>query len=168
MICRTFAGGSERPDDLPVQVLAIGIRRRQDVRSCSLNNICSMYRGDNMPGEPWSFEVLVSQVGARIRFLRFERGLSLPQIAAKTRYSINKITQVELGQLMLTARMLRRFARALRVQPFDLLNYDPELDDLGYVIEIMRQNPAALRAVKKRIQRAQSALHTDDQAQVNE
>ncbi len=52
------------------------------------------------------------------------------------------------------------------MQPFDLLNHDPHLDDLGYVIEIMRQNPKMVRVVKKRIQRAQSALHNGDRAQV--
>lgn len=110
----------------------------------------------------------MSQVGARIRCLRFECGLSVRELAAKTRYSVNKVTQAELGQLVLTARMLRRFARALKVQPFDLLNHDSELDDLGYVIEMMRQYPRMLRLVKRRIERTQSALHTTSQAQVNE
>lgn len=122
--------------------------------------------GDGMENFPLSFEAFVSQVGARIRVLRFERGLSLRTLAAKTRYSVNRITQIELGQLMLTARMLRRLARALKVQPFDLLNHDPLLDDLGYVIEIMRQNPKMVRVVKKRIERAQSALHNGGRAQV--
>lgn len=120
-----------------------------------------------MSRHQWSYEAVVSQVGARIRCLRFERGLSLRNLAAKTRYSVNKITQVELGQWVLTARMLRRFARALKVQPFDLLNHDTESDDLGYVIEAMRQNPRMMKFVKKRIERAQSALHTYDRAQVN-
>lgn len=83
------------------------------------------------------------------------------------RYSVNKVTRVELGQLMLTARMLRRFARALRVQPFDLLNHDTDLDDLGYLIEIMRQNPKMVRVVRRRIKRVRSALHTDGQPQAN-
>jgi transcriptional regulator with XRE-family HTH domain len=110
----------------------------------------------------------VSQVGARILFLRFERGLSLQKLAAKTRYSINKVRQVELGQLILTAGMLRRFARALRVQPFDLLNFDTQFDDLGCLVEIMRQDRKMVRVVRKRIQRAQSALHTCSRVQVND
>jgi len=98
--------------------------------------------------QQWNIEAISSQVGARIRFLRFERGLSLRRLAKRTKYSIDRITQVELGQLVLTARMLRRFARALRVKPFDLLNHDTQNDDVGYLVEKMRQDPETTTLVK--------------------
>ncbi len=163
----TFANGSERlgVPACTVRFLAYAVvgtfTYAREMVSCT-------QRGDIMARHQWSFEAFVSQVGARIRILRFERGLSLPQLAAKTRYSVNRITQVELGQLILTARMLRRFARALKVRPFDLLNHDTQLDDLGYLIEEMRKNPEALRMVRRRIKRAQSALHSGGRMQVND
>ncbi len=55
--------------------------------------------------------------------------------------------------------------RALRLQPFDLLNYDTQLDDLGYLIEMMRRDPKVLRLVRRRIKCAQSVLHRNGRSQ---
>ena len=56
-------------------------------------------------------------------------------------------------------------ARALRLQPFDLLNYDTQLDDLGYLIEMMRRDPKVLRLVRRRIKCVQSVLHRNGRSQ---
>jgi transcriptional regulator with XRE-family HTH domain len=83
----------------------------------------------------------VTQVGARIRYLRLETGLSLRKLAAKAKCSADGLVQIELGRSPITSKMLLKLARGLNVKPFDLLNLDTHNDDLGYVVEKMRQDP---------------------------
>lgn len=100
-----------------------------------------------MPKQRYITEVLMTQVGARIRFLRLETGLSLRKLAQKAKCSADSIMQIELGRSAITGKMLQKLARGLNVQPFDLLNLDAQNNDLGYVIEKMRQDPEAFRIV---------------------
>ena len=91
---------------------------------------------------------LVTQVGARIRLLRIENGFSIRNLAQKAQCCGDTIVQIEAGRSAINTKTLGGIARALNVRPYDLLNYDPEHDDVGYVIEKMRQDPEALRMVK--------------------
>ena len=93
---------------------------------------------------------LVQQVGARIRFLRLELGWTLHTLAIAAESSISGLHAIETGQSMIHIHTLRRIARALRVEPFELLNLDTEIDDIAYIIEKMRQDEGV--AVLVRVQ----------------
>lgn len=91
----------------------------------------------------------MSQIGTRIRSIRLETGLSLQELAQKARRSIGSIMQVELGRSAISTGMLRDIANGLNVRPFDLLNLDAQNDDLGYLIELMRQDPKTAILIKE-------------------
>lgn len=74
---------------------------------------------------------LMPQIGARIRFLRFETGLSMRELAQKAKCSAAAIMQIELGRSAISGKLLQKIARGLDVQPFDLLNLATQGDDLG-------------------------------------
>ena len=98
-----------------------------------------------------STDALMSQIGARIRFLRLETGLSLRSLAQKANCSTATIMHIELGRSAITSKLLRNIARGLDVQPFDLLNVDTQ-NDVGYLIEKMRQDPATRAMVNARLE----------------
>jgi transcriptional regulator with XRE-family HTH domain len=89
----------------------------------------------------------VAKIGARIRFLRFERGLSVRKLAELAGCSAESIQQVELGRTAMTTRTMRKLARALHVQPIDILNHDTHTDDLGWFVETMRHDASVGRFV---------------------
>ncbi len=93
-----------------------------------------------------------AQVGARIKFLRLERGLSGRKLAEIAKCSASNIPLIELGRSSIQLNNLRKIARALQVEPFDLLNHDPENNDIGYIIEKMRQDPATRKLVKAQLE----------------
>lgn len=98
--------------------------------------------------EPMNDERM-AQIGARIRSIRFETGLSLQELAQKAKRSTGSIMQIELGRSAISTKMLRDIADGLDVRPFDLLNLDPQTDDLGYLIEVMRQDPKTAILIKE-------------------
>jgi hypothetical protein len=57
----------------------------------------------------------------------------------------------KLRRLAITTETLRELARALHVQPFDMLNDDPHTNDLGWLIEAMRLDPNVLRLAKAKL-----------------
>lgn len=87
----------------------------------------------------------VTQVGARVRVLRYERGLTMDALAELSGCSVDGIRQIELGRSTMTIESARKLARALDVQPFDLLNYDPNTSDQTWFVETMRLHPNAVR-----------------------
>lgn len=95
----------------------------------------------------------VAKVGARVRCLRFERGLSLRKLAELAGCSACGVMQIELGRSAPTTRTLGKLAEALSVQPFDILNYDSETDDLGWMMETMRRDPKCVRIVRAHTKR---------------
>jgi transcriptional regulator with XRE-family HTH domain len=95
----------------------------------------------------------VAKVGARLRVLRYERGLSLRKLAELAGCSAGGVMQIELGRSAPTTRTLGKLAEALSVQPFDILNYDSETDDLGWMMETMRREPECVRIVRARTKR---------------
>lgn len=92
---------------------------------------------------------LAGQVGARIYVLRMERGFTLRQLAEAADCSLATVCNIESGVSGGTTTILRRIARALRVELFDLFNVDTHTDDVGYVLERMRKDPGALRLVSE-------------------
>lgn len=99
----------------------------------------------------------MAHIGARIWVLRLERGLTMQSLAQSAECSAERINQIEMGRSAITTRIMVGLARALRVQPFDILNYNPQTDDLGYVIERMRHDPGALRLVRDKLERKRSS-----------
>lgn len=58
---------------------------------------------------------------------------------------------IELGQLSATTKTLLAIAKGLGVAPMDLLNHDPENDDMAYIVERMRRDPDVRRMVLTRL-----------------
>ncbi len=94
---------------------------------------------------------LVAQVGARIRCLRLELGWTLKTLGERAVSSASSLHAIETGQTAIRVDTLRRIARALHVEPFELLNHDTEIDDVAYIVEKMRQDPEVHRMVRERI-----------------
>jgi transcriptional regulator with XRE-family HTH domain len=89
-----------------------------------------------------------SQIGARIRFLRLERGLPLWKLAKLAQSSADSIMHIELGRSAITLQSIYKLARALNVQPFDLLNHDHDTNDVGWLVETMRHDSNVLMFVR--------------------
>jgi transcriptional regulator with XRE-family HTH domain len=93
-----------------------------------------------------------ARVGERIQSLRRERGFSVRKFAEVAKCSASNIAHIERGRSSIQMRILRKFARALQVEPIDLLNVDPETNDIGYIFEKMRQDPATRTLVKEQLE----------------
>lgn len=65
---------------------------------------------------------------------------------------MSTLSLIESGLTSIHARTLHKIAQALQVRPFDLLNHSPENDDIGYIAEKLRNDPAALAKVKTRVE----------------
>jgi len=83
----------------------------------------------------------MSQVGARIRFIRLEIGWSVRKLAQQAKCSAAAIMRIELGRSAISRKLLHNIACGLHVRPFELLNFDTDDNGLGYVIARMRQDP---------------------------
>jgi len=88
---------------------------------------------------------LVSQVGARIRFLRLERGLSISKLAQRSGLWPTHLEGIELGRVSPNIGTVRVIAEGLKVPAFDLLNCDATSDH-GEFVEMMRHwSPETVR-----------------------
>lgn len=96
---------------------------------------------------------LAEQVGARIRFLRLELGLSLKGLGKRAQMHASMPHGIEMGRTSTRVDTLRRIARALHVEPFELLNHDTENDDVAYVVEKMRVDEGVAEVVRGRLNR---------------
>ncbi len=94
---------------------------------------------------------LVIRVGIRIRKLRMEQGVSLRDFGKRAGLHPFHVMAIELGQLACNTKTLRAIANALGVAPLDLLNYDPENDDMGRIVELMRKNPDCVQKILLRV-----------------
>lgn len=99
---------------------------------------------------------LATQVGARIHVLRMERGFTLRILAEAADCSLATVCNIESGISGGTTTILRRIARALRVELFDLFNINTQTDDAGYVLERTRVDPGALRLVSELVKNPQA------------
>ena len=93
----------------------------------------------------------VAQIGARVRFLRYERGLTQHELAEMARCSVSCIMHLELGRRAVTIRILCKIARALHVQPFDILNHDTRKNDLACLTETMRLHPKLTKLARRMV-----------------
>jgi len=93
----------------------------------------------------------VVRVGMRIRKLRLEQGMSLRDFGKHAGVHPFHVMAIELGQLATTTKTLQAIAKALGVKPVDLLNHDPENDDLGHILELMRKQPDCVRKIMARV-----------------
>jgi transcriptional regulator with XRE-family HTH domain len=94
---------------------------------------------------------LVVRVGMRIRKLRNEQGISLRDFGKRAGVHPFHVMAIELGQLAANTKTLRSIAKALGVAPLDLLNHDPENDDMGHLVELMRKEPDYVQKIKLRV-----------------
>lgn len=94
---------------------------------------------------------LVVRVGMRIRKLRIEQKISLRNFGKLSGVHPFHVMAIELGQLAANTKTLRSIANALGVAPLDLLNHDPENDDMGHIIELMRKDPASVQKIKLKV-----------------
>jgi len=53
--------------------------------------------------------------------------------------------------LATTTKTLQAIAKALGVAPLDLLNHDPENDDMGQIVEMMRKQPDCVRRIMAKV-----------------
>ena len=93
-----------------------------------------------------------AKVGARIRCLRLERGYSLRKLANVAKCCAWTTSLIERGRSSIQMEILRKLAQALQVEPVDLLNHDPENDDMGYIVEKMRQDPETRKLIKEQLE----------------
>lgn len=101
--------------------------------------------------QQYADDSLVARVGIRIRKLRAARGISLRDFGKLAGVRPFHVMAVELGKLSANTTTLTAIAKALGVAPLDLLNHDPENDDLGHIIEMMRKNPDCIPKILLRI-----------------
>jgi transcriptional regulator with XRE-family HTH domain len=92
---------------------------------------------------------LIAQVGARIRALRNEQGISLREFGKLSGVHPFHVMAVELGQASANIRTLAAIAKALGVTPADLLNCRE--DDWEQIVELLRRNPEMVKATIARI-----------------
>lgn len=91
-----------------------------------------------MPRRPTP-EPVAAKVGARIRDLRQERGMSLAALADESGLSKGHMSSVERGLVLITVGTVVSAAKALGVPPFVLLMF-PEEEPLAAVVEHMRSS----------------------------
>jgi len=82
-------------------------------------------------------EPIAAKVGARIRELRLERGMSLAALADAAGLSKGHMSSVERGLVLITVGTVVATARALEVPPFVLAMFPGE-EPLSAVIEHVR------------------------------
>jgi transcriptional regulator with XRE-family HTH domain len=70
---------------------------------------------------PYRYTISMKTLGARLRVLRTERGLSQAQLAARAKLSNSYTARVERGEQDPTVSVLVRLAKALGVSPAELL-----------------------------------------------
>ncbi|MDI1432799.1 MULTISPECIES: helix-turn-helix domain-containing protein [Polyangium] len=92
-------------------------------------------RADNTSGLP---EPYAGKLGARMRDLRLERGLSLASLREAGGLTPSQMSSAERGRVRVTMGTVVAVARALDVPPFVLLAF-PDEDPLSAVLEEIRQ-----------------------------
>ena len=97
-------------------------------------------------------EPFALQVGARIRELRQERGMSLGALADASALSKGHLSSVEHGLAAITIHTISRLAEGFEVPPMYLLTFAKE-DERAATAELIRNMPQAqVRRLRKQIQ----------------
>jgi transcriptional regulator with XRE-family HTH domain len=84
-------------------------------------------------------EPIAAKVGARIRELRLERGMSLAALADAAGLSKGHMSSVERGLVLINVATIVATAKALAVPPFVLAMF-PDEEPLSAVIEHVRSS----------------------------
>ncbi len=101
--------------------------------------------------QQYAEDSLVVRVGIRIRKLRMEQGISLRDFGKKAGVHPFHVMAIELGRLAANTKTLRSIASALGVASLDLLNHDPENDDIGHIVEMMRKQPDCVPKIRQKV-----------------
>nr|WP_275939361.1 helix-turn-helix transcriptional regulator [Polyangium spumosum] len=80
------------------------------------------------------------KVGARLRELRKERGLSLQDLAEASAISKGHLSSIEQGLAAITIETVERIARALDVPPFCVMTF-PADDEVNRIADLARKVP---------------------------
>jgi transcriptional regulator with XRE-family HTH domain len=85
----------------------------------------------------------VERLGARIKRLRLERGLSVNTLAGATKVKRQTLYNIEAGRAAPSIDHLSRLARALKCEELDLLLL-PDVHARHAVAELLRGRPASM------------------------
>lgn len=92
------------------------------------------------------------QVGARIRELRFERNMSLADLADASELSKGHLSSVEHGLAAITIGTIRRLAQGFDLPPLYILAFAAE-DEYAKVAELLRSmSTADVKKVRRQLQ----------------
>ncbi|UQA54555.1 helix-turn-helix domain-containing protein [Polyangium aurulentum] len=92
------------------------------------------------------------QVGARIRELRHERGMSLADLADASELSKGHLSSVEHGLAAITIQTIERLAYGFDVPPLYLLTFAGD-DERAHVAELLRQlSNEQVRKLRRQLQ----------------
>jgi len=69
-------------------------------------------------------KLFLKKVGNRIKFLRIEKGLSQEELACDANVSRSTIGMIETARTDVTLSKIKRIAKALEVEPYELLKFD--------------------------------------------
>jgi transcriptional regulator with XRE-family HTH domain len=137
---------------LVIQIRLGRVSRETKFALSGFVDVLNMHKGGvSMVRQQYTDDSLVSRVGMRIRKLRKEQGVSLRDFGKRAGLHPFHVMTIELGQLAANTRTLRAIAKALGVEPLDLLNHDPDRDDLGFIIELMRKQPEVVQRIKLKV-----------------
>jgi transcriptional regulator with XRE-family HTH domain len=93
-----------------------------------------------------------TQVGARIRELRHERGMSLANLADASHLSKGHLSSVEHGLAAITIQTIERLAHGFDVPPLYLLTFAGD-DERAHVAELLRQlSNEQVRKLRRQLQ----------------
>ncbi|MBX6387796.1 MAG: helix-turn-helix domain-containing protein [Frankia sp.] len=100
---------------------------------------------------------MLAAVGPRLRALRQQRGVTLPQLSKATGISVSTLSRLESGQRRLTLELLLPLARAHQVPLDELVGHPPTADPRvharpfernGMTFVPLTRQPGGLRAYK--------------------
>lgn len=119
----------------PVARLAQAAAARPHLRrmQCPAEHPVNRPKGSEADAE----SVFLAAVGARLRTLRARRGTTRRDLAARSGVSERTIAQLESGEGNISILLLRRLARALGLEPADLLQADAERSAARVLMEQM-------------------------------
>lgn len=89
----------------------------------------------------------------RIKEIRMERQMTQRQVADLAGMSVSYYTEIELGKKTLNARRLEAIAKALRVQPADLIIDERDTEQQQLLREIKKLTPDERALVTSLIRR---------------
>jgi transcriptional regulator with XRE-family HTH domain len=97
-------------------------------------------------------EPFATKVGARIRQLRYERGMSLRVLADASNLSKGHLSSVEHGLAAITTQTIERLAQGFGIAPMYLLAFAKD-DERSKTAELLRSLPATeVRKIRRQIQ----------------